>query len=735
MSQALLSHPALAQAGDPRRLPETQPDDGGGVPLLLQLWHMTLRRKWVAIGIVGAALLAGLVLTMLMTPQYRATARLEISREQKKVTNVEGVETNEEGRDLEFYQTQYALLEARSLAERVERTLRLGSNDAFFRAHGVNLQGSFFSDDAGVVSPAERARRSKIAVNLLLKNVLIGAIPRSRLVDVSYQSASPEISAMIANAWTKQFVQATIDRRFSSTADARQFLEKRLSELRASLERSERDLVGYANVKDIVTLSKNQSADGRTTVDRTLVTDNLDTLNKALAEATTERISAGAKLNADRAGSQREALTNTAISGLRQRRAELAAEQAKLLVQFEPGYPAVQAIREQIATLDKSIAREEGRVGQSATSDYQAAAAREQELRAAVDTLKSRLAGQNRDAIQYNNYQREADTNRQLYDSLLQRFKEIGVASIGANNIAIVDPAEVPQSPASPNLPLNMVLALLVGIALAGGVLFALEQIDEGLREPGQVQRQLAVPLLGSVPHTDEGDALAQLTDVKSQIAEAYLSIRSNLAFSTDHGVPRTFMVTSTRAAEGKSTTSFALASVLSRLGRKVILIDADMRSPSVHHIVGIDNARGLSNYLAGESDLPSLIHEAGAAGGLSILSAGPTPPSASELLSSDRVVALIQALAAEYDHVVIDSPPILGLADAPLLSRAVEGCIMVVEADGVAVRGVKASLNRLRAVNAHLYGVIITKLKDRHAGYGYGYGYGYRYGDTAKER
>ena len=709
----------------------SEPQASLAPPMLLQYWQVILRWKWVIAGIIAAVIAIGLVLTLLATPKYTATSRIEISRDQKKVTGVEVLETQDGGRDLEFYQTQYSLLQARSLAERVSRQLRLPTNQGFFEAHGVNPDdNAFFTNQSGQpLSNADRQKRDKLAVELLMKNVSISPIRTSALVDISYSSASPALSAQISNTWTEQFIVQSMDRRFSSTADARKFLEGRLADLRSRLETSERDLVSYAEAKGIVALGKRKSADGRTEVERTLVSNDLEALNNVLAQATADRIAAASRARHRNSGANSESLNNVAIGQLRQRRAEIAAEYAKMMVQFEPGYPAARALAEQLRVLDASIEREENRVLNSRSSEYSEALQREVELKNQVVELKTRMNRQQRDSIQYNIYQREADTNRELYDGLLQRYKEIGVAGVGANNISIVDLAKIPEKPSSPNLFLNLALALLAGLGIAAAATFGLDQMDEGLRDPTQVNRLLQVPLLGSVPDAGEDDALNLLSDPKSALSEAYLSIRSNLAFSTDHGVPRSLMVTSTRPAEGKSTTSLAIATVLGRTGKKVLLLDADMRSPSMHLFTGQSNTSGVSNFLAGENDWRRLILETSIKG-VHVLPAGPTPPSAAELLSSDRMLTLVHKLMEQFDHVVVDSPPILGLADAPLLARAVEGCVFVAESEGVAVRGIKASLGRLLAVQAHVLGVVLTKLKHKQAGYGYGYGYGDGYGD-----
>jgi capsular exopolysaccharide synthesis family protein len=704
-------------------------------PLLLQYWQLVLRWKWPILGVILGALIVGIILTLLTTPKYTAASRIEISREQKNVTKVASLDSPDAGRDLEFYQTQYSLLQARSLAERVSRDLHLGSNQAFFRAHGINgRSNNLFSNNTNALTGVEQQKQEQNAIALLLKNINVSPVRGSSLIDVSYTSTSPELSAQIANSWTQQFIEASMDRRYASTADARKFLEGRLADLRTRLEESEREAVEYASNKGIVTLAKNESADGKTHTERTLISSDLEALNDALTKATADRIAAESRAHTSSAnGTSTQALSNTAISALRQKRAEVAAEYAKMLVQFEPDYPAARALNQQIRTLDTSISREESRVVSSRSGEYSEALSRENNLRHQVGALKVRLDTQQRDSIQYNIYQREADTNRQLYDSLLQRFKEIGIAGVGTNNIAIVDSAKIPTIPSSPNLPLNLALALLAGLGLAAATVFALDQIDEGLREPNQINRLLQIPLLGSVPNVEHEEARELLKDAKSNVSEAYLSIRSNLAFSTDHGVPRTMMVTSTRQAEGKSTTSLALATVLGRTGKRVLLIDSDMRKPALHKLVNSTNSDGLSNFLAGDNEWQRLVVVTPMKG-VSIISAGPLPPSAAELLSSDRISILIKNALEHFDHIIIDSPPILGLADAPLLSRVVEGCVFVIEAEGVALRGIKAALGRLQSAHAHVFGAVLTKLRRRQSGYAYDYADGYSYGDDTKK-
>lgn len=695
---------------------------------------IVLRRKWVILAVLVAALLAGVAATLLATPQYTASSRIEISRQDQRITDVESVADSDRTFDQEFYETQYELLRARAVAERVERELRLATRPEFFEAHGVDLSELPLRETNGQAPSREQlGELREAAVDLLLDYVQISPIARSSLVDIVYTSANPTLSAEVANAWAEQFIAESIDRRFSMTSDAQEYLERRLGELREDVQDSERKLVTYANQNDIVILNR-QEEDGRTVSTPTLTAATLEQLNSALVEATAQRVALEARASSPNGS---DVAANPAVGNLRNRRSELQAQYAELMVRFEPGYPAARALAEQIEALDNSIAREEARLRGGSQGDFQAALRREQALQARVDNLTDQLRNQERARIQYNIYQNEVDTNRELYEGTLQRYREIGVASVGASNISIVDLAQVPVGPSSPNLLLNLLVALFGGIAAAGIIVFLIEQFDDGIRNPDDVTASTGLPLLGAIPIADDDEEIVDLiNDPKSEVSEAYLTVRSNLALSSSHGVPRSLLVTSSRAAEGKSSTSYALATILARTGKSVVLVDADMRSPSVHQILGRENAKGFSNFLAGEGALEGLVHTTGTPN-LSVMTAGPTPPSAAELLSGDRTTTLIETLLAQYDHVVVDAPPLLGIADAPLLSKSVGGVVYVIESRGVPVRGVNMSLDRLRDSRATLLGGVLTKFDDEAAagyGYGYGYGYGLKYGRTEDE-
>ncbi|MFL6733837.1 MAG: polysaccharide biosynthesis tyrosine autokinase [Sphingomicrobium sp.] len=319
------------------------------------------------------------------------------------------------------------------------------------------------------------------------------------------------------------------------------------------------------------------------------------------------------------------------------------------------------------------------------------------------------------------------DTNRALYEALLQRFKEVGVAGgIGTNNISIIDRALVPGAPFKPNLPLNVLLGVIVGLMLGALTAFILEQLEEAAVLPADFQRKLGVPLLGATPKlATTGDVQEALRESKSALSESYFSILTSIQFSTTHGAPSTILMTSSQAGEGKSTTSLALAQGLAAVGARVLLIDGDMRNPSLHKALGRPLSAGLSNLLTGHGEMEELIQQTPTPN-LWLMMAGQVPPNPAELLSTDAVDRILAKARGQFDHVVIDGPPVLGLADAPLLSRAAEGTVLVLEAQRTRATQARHAIDRILAVRGNVIGAVLTKFDMAGSGYGYGYDYGY---------
>ncbi len=700
----------------------------GRAPLVKRLMRMATRWRSVLIGgVVGGAVL-GLFLTLLMTRQYTSTVRLEISRETARVVNIDSVQRDPSIGDQEFYQTQYGLLHTASLAERVAQDIGAIDDPAFFKRFGHGEQFDRYPGQAG------RAKRKEIAGKILLDHVGISPVRGSSLADLQAVTPSPELSQKIAQTWAQDYIASNLERRFEASSYARRFLEARLDQLRDKLQSSERQAVEYASSQGIIDLPAPGSNDSATnsgaTPPRSLVTDDLVALNGARESATADRIQAQSRLaEAGQAGASSEALNNEAIGVMRKERAETASEYAKLMVQFEPEYPAAKALKSQLDAYDAAILREENRVRASLQQSYQSALLREQTLDKRVNALKGSLTDLRQRSIQYNIFQRDADTNRELYNALLQRYKEIGVAgAVENNNVAVVDAAKVPDRPSSPRLGVNILLFMLAGGA-AGLILAAiLEQIDEGIVEPSEFEEKLGLPLLGVAPRLKSEAPLEALKNPRSGLVEAYLAVEANLELSTAQGTPRSLAVISTRPREGKSTTTIALAQTLARARRKVVLVDADLRSPSIHSAFGLKNLAGVSNLLSGGSDIDAMLH-ATEHEGLMVITAGPQPPNAADLLMGDRLTQLVKQLQERFDHVIVDCPPVIGLADAPLVAAAVQAVVFAVESKSVPAGMARMALNRLNTAHAHVLGGVLTMFEAKRAHLGYGYDYGYQYG------
>ena len=697
------------------------------VPLITRYLQVLRRRKWTIAAAIVVCVLAAILFTLLVTPRYTATAQLEINRESTRIlSNVENVEPETGAADQEFYQTQYSVLASRTMAERVAQELRLADDAGFFEVMDQEAIADSFTGNSSSVAREERERA---AVQVLLANLQVQGIRTSRLVNINWASPDPVLAARVANTWATSFIQYNLERRYDATSYAREFLQQRLEQVRQRLEDSERQLVSYAQNEEIISLPVGGTDGSQSIAERSLTVDRLAALNQSLSQATADRIQAESRLQSTRSAALPEQLTNPTVNALLQRQAELSAQYAQMMSQFSPEYPPAEQLAAQLGEVRADLRREQGRVAGGLRTTYDDARQREALLEGQIAALRGDFLDQRRRGIQYNIYQREVDTNRQLYDGLLQRLKEISVAAgVAENNISVIDTAEVPTTPSFPRPFLNVLIGLALG--LLGGIALALarEQIDETIADPADFERRLGLPVLGSIPKSESETPREELRDPKSDLTEAYLSAQTALAFATDHGLPRSLVVTSTRPAEGKSTTAHAFAHLVGRTGRPVLLIDGDMRSPTLHKALGIDNKAGLSAVLAGTMAPAEAIRQVEGMP-FDALTAGSSPPNAAELLRGQRFEQMLRELQQTYDMVVIDAPPIMGLADAPIIASHAETTVFVMESHGVKARHALLALERLSQAHARVIGGILTKLPIADTSYGYGYDYGYGYG------
>ncbi|MBN8528766.1 MAG: polysaccharide biosynthesis tyrosine autokinase [Caulobacterales bacterium] len=698
---------------------------------LAQYWRLLFKYRFVIAACFIGAIVLGVAATLLMTPIYTATTTIQIDRESARVLETSDVSPNAAAMQAEeFFQTQYGLIRSRSLAQRVAESEGLAADAQFLEAMGMT------SGDGAATGPASLARRQDAVVGMLQANLGVQPARGSRLVNITFDSPDPAQSARIANAFAVNFIQANLDRKFDSSSYARDFLEQRLAQTKTRLEEAERSLVAYAQQQGIINVDETTAAGGDPSGagSRSLAANDLLALNSSLARVRADRIAAEQKwnqVNSSSLMSLPEVLQNPAIQRLTENRATLNAEYQQKLSIYRPEFPEMLQLKARIDETDSQIRTLAGEIRSSIRQNYQAVLGQERALQGQVNGLKGDVLDLRSRSIQYNILQREVDTTRSLYDGLLQRYKEVGVAGgITANNISIVDRARPPGGPSKPNMMLNLAIAAILGLGFGVLLAFAMEALDQSLSTPEDVESKLDVAVLGAVPILPRGQTPVEaLADLRSGFAEAYYSLRTALQFSTPNGAPSTLFITSARPGEGKSTTALAIAENFARIGHRVLLVDVDLRKPSMHRLLGANNDRGMSSILSGSATLSDVVQRP-EDGGLWFIPCGPLPPNPAELLSGARVQGFLDESRRRFDIVVIDGPPTLGFADAPAMAANVAGTVFVIEANGTRRGQARGALARLRMGRARILGAVLTKFNAKSSAYGaYDYAYDYAYG------
>ena len=725
--QPLVMHrglPAIAlEAADERR-------DDDEIDLLAY-WRILVKRRRLLASVVAAGVAASLLATLMTQPLYRASATMQIEKEPPPIVQTTGAMPYYDAWDPEFLNTQYELLRSRALAERVANELDLGADALqrlrapgwFSRVAGLLRPGAAPKPDAQaapatVASAGAAARTLKEATGLVQAGLSVTPVKESRLVRLDFDSTSPDFSVRAVNAIADGFIASSIERRMGTTSYAKTYLEDQLAQTKARLEDSERKLVEFAQKEGLVNTGEQGTS---------LATQNLTDLNASLAEAQGDRIRAASRWRQASGGAlSADMIAGTNIGTLQQQRATLQLQYQQKLQTYKPDYPEMLSLKGQIDEVERQVSSETARARAAVKAEYDAAVARESMLKGQIGALRGQALDTDSRSIQYNILKREADTNRQLYDSLLQRFKEVGAAGdVRSNNISIVDRAQEGWR-FKPSLSRNLAFGVLAGLLLGILLAFVVEFLDDTLKTPDDVEQKLKLPVLGIIPKLGAKDSVVAATaNPQSAFSEAYRSVRTALQFATDHGVPRSLLVTSPSPGEGKSTTALALARNLAQMGKRVLLIDCDLRNPSLHRSLGLHAEIGLSNLLAGACGLADAVQDAGEER-MQVIVAGPLPPNPAELLSGSKLVSLLTVGGETYDHVVIDGPPVLGLADAPILANAVEGTILVVTSGKSRINTAQAALKRLLAARARLIGALLTKYDAKAVGYGYGAHYQY---------
>lgn len=687
---------------------------------------------WIA-AIVGVFVLASVLMAMLTEPRYRATSKVLI--EQQAAQIIEGSETQPTTgyQDADrFLETQVDVIGSRGLASRVVQAGNLGSDPRFFEAMRARMPvaGDVAPGGANVLNE----KRRKAAVNLLQRNLETKLPKNSRVVLLTFESSDPAVAAKIANLLAENYIEANLNRKFESSSYARTFLAQQLQEARAKLEQSEVDLNKYSRQAGLIRVQV-QGADATGETSLSVTNDSLVQINSAASQATADRMAAQDRWEAIKSEpvlSVPQVIANPSIQGLIQQRSTTEGALAQERARHLADHPNVQALEAQLSRLSAQIERTGAAIKRSVFLEFDAARKKQASITERVEALRAAALNEQDERVQLAILKRVADTNRASYDSLLERFNKLSAsAGSAANNVSLVDRAEVPDAPSSPNLVLNVMLAFIGGLFTAILFVFVRDHFDDVIRAPTDVEAKLGLPLLGLIPRSDVGGLGDALSDRKSDVSEGYSTLVANLTYATPKGLPRSIMVTSAHASEGKSTSALAVAANLGRLGKSVLLIDADLRRPTLHHTLSNEANLGLTDVLTSQARIGEVIQSTPDLP-YSYIFAGAKPPEPSLLLGGAQLSAALAEAQSRFDVVIVDAPPMLGLSDSAILAAQVDAVLLVIDSTQAHRGAVKSTLRRLQLVKAPIVGAVLTKFDPKEAGGSYSY-YGasyYKYGN-----
>jgi succinoglycan biosynthesis transport protein ExoP len=716
--------------------------------LLREYLRVLIKNKWVVIGSLLLVMGVVAISTLRSTPIYEAVGSIAINKMDPVTFNLKDSSSSVDYYDPTDLDTEVRILKSDLLALQVIRQLNLDKQPEF-EAKGKTSPSSLeLTTDA--MQP-DSARTSAVLATFK-GNLQVALVPNTRIIEVRYRSPDKNIAARVVNTLANTYVEQNFKTRFESTMQASDWLSKQLVDLQIKVETSQEKLVKYQKEHEILGIDEKQN----------ITTAKLDELNRELTSAESVRMekesiyhlvqtgdsdSIAAAANVD--GASRGSSANSALlEKLREQQADLKIQVAQLSTQFGPSYPKLAQLNSQLKEVDAEIQTEIRKVAARLRGDYLAAVQRESMLRTALEQQKQEANKLNESAIEYSLLKRDVDANRTLSEGLLERLKEAGVtAGLRSNNFRIVDVARVPTSPSGPNLLKNLGFALALGLSTGIGLAFLLESMDNTVRTPEQAQIISALPSLGMIPlgsrstremggnqklalaSSKEAVELVTQSRPRSQMAESYRALRTSLLLTFAGGPPTVILITSALPEEGKTTTSVNSAIVLAQKGTRVLLIDADLRRPSIHKTLGMGPKIGLSNVLTGAATLQQAIIPSTILPELFILPAGTPPPNPAELLASAKMKNVLAELRKQYDHIVIDSPPTLSVTDAVVMSTDADAVVLVIRSGHTTKPALRRARDILLQVNARVCGVLVNAVDLSSPDYYYHYEYQGKYG------
>ncbi|HEX4950046.1 MAG TPA: polysaccharide biosynthesis tyrosine autokinase [Blastocatellia bacterium] len=757
-----VTHPASLPAFEQPR-PEIEFDNRTH---LRDYWSSIRKHLWLIIGLTVLITTIAVIYLVRKPNIYEAQALVMVDMED--LNPVQGaasknpVIVNSNNNDPAYFNTQLRILTSQGLLRRVVKTLDLENNPSFPRPSSMPERNKWWTslqrtlsgesqekgketgkdeardklllnnDKVPITSQAEMAEAKRLApfikdinddlhVEPVIEKRLGYSRDNTRLIEIRYQHHDPEIAAKVVNGIAEAFIYLNYERRSETNVSTGDFLQKRIAELQSQIRNGEERLINYARNHQILSLNADQNT----------VVERLTVLNKQLLEAENKRKVAEAAYRAASAPGAASALAEENIArkivDMEMRLAEFRQRRAQLLVENTEEWPEVKEVNQQITTLEAEIEKARSRSTTALLTNhetqYRQALAAEQALRKDFDKQRGETLTQNEAAINYRIIQQEIETNKNLLDGLLQRYKENDVVMAGVrNNIHVIDHAIAPDKPIGPRRWQGAILVFCFGLALSVGLALFLEYLNDTISSTDEAEKMLQLPALVTIPIVNEmrnrklmpEDLFA--ADSHSALAESYRQLRTSLMLSTPGRPPKTLLVTSSMPGEGKTTTAVNLAFCLAQIGARVLIIDADMRRPRLHSIFGMSRLQGLSTCLAheiSEAQVLDMIRQYRDSR-LHLLTAGPVPPNPAELLGSNQMRQLLATLESHFTHIIIDSPPSASFTDAVLLSSLADGILMVVQSGKTQYKVVRHSLNLLAGAGARIFGVVLNQVSNR---------------------
>jgi exopolysaccharide transport family protein len=718
---------------------------------LREYMRVLIKRKWMVIAVVAGIFMVVAVASLRQTPIYEAAGQIVVNKADPNLITFKDSQPVLDYYDQSDLDTEVRILQSDLMALQVIRQLNLDKRPEF-GGHSDQKQQNLVADPLQTDS-----NRTSALLASFRSNLHVTLIPNTRIIEIQYNSTDPQLAASAVNTLAATYVEQNFKTKFESTMQASDWLSKQLVDLQMKVETSQEKLVRYQKEHEILGTDEKQN----------IITEKLAELNREMTMAESDRMQkeavyrqtqsndpdAIAAAIVSETGGGGNGATSGLLDKLREQQAGLRIQIADLSTQLGPSYPKVAQLNNQLKEIDHQLQSETNKAVDHLKGQYLGALQRENMLRDAFDKQKQEANKLNESAIEYSILKRDLDSNRTLYEGLLEKLKEAGVtAGLRSNNFRIIDAARVPTAPSEPNIPRNLAFALVLGVISAVGLAFILENMDNTVRTPEQAQALSALPSLGMIPLGSKSgnygaagkrlaltasrevvETVAQIRP-QSQMAESYRALRTSLLLSNLGAPPKVIMVTSARPQEGKTTTSINTAIVLAQKGVRVLLIDADLRRPSIHKALGMGPHSGLSNVLTGSATMEQTITTSPVLPNLFIMPAGTPPPNPAELLASSNMRDLIAELRDLYDHIVIDTPPTLSVTDAVVLSPRADATILVIRSGHTTKQALRRARDILMQVNAHVAGVLLNAVDLTSPDYYYYYEYQGKYSQYYQE-